>query len=794
MYSDPGGRRTLAMPDVPVRAMRRFTAGAAATALLFSCEASTAQGAGPSVREVVEFTRIVYPEARNVDGMQSHLSPDGTKAFIVTRTANTRTDRNRYRILLLDMRPAALASGELRPPVEVAAFDPELDNNSAYPAVQDVQWAGSGTLSFRARIRGKVFQAYRLDTASRRITQLTHSPTDVVSFAVSQDLRRVVYTAQLNNPPMAEGQRSVVVGSQSFWSVKFGQTDMRSQIRLYQHFVARSEARGQARRLGAPFTDATTAKPPVSISPDGRWALLPRYEPSRQLAWGQAYPLVREATARLGQGLGIDPRGYFTGMSRFVPRRLVAFRLSDGAQQPVVDAPDDTFAGPRPDTLWQRGGRSVIVAGTHLPLGAHGLKGNAESSHVIEYWPDAGRWQVVAELKGRLGALRAHRGSADAFAVTDDGGRRVFLRRSDGSWEEQRGDVATAVDRTAWSLRLLEDLDVPPDAAAEGPGGRTVRLTALNPQVSDEWGSMRPYAWKDPKGRIWDGGLMLPAGHTAGMRLPLVIQTYGFARNRFYLDGANASIGFTSGFAGRAFLREGIAVLAMPVRPSADAPHEEAAAIAAFMDGVRGAIEALVAEGMVDRERIGIMGWSMTGERVLNLVTFSDAPIRAASILDGDANTLFSLAVTYGRSDDIVSRKSKTNEGLPFGPARANWLRNDPSLHTECVKVAMRIETYGPWVLNNWDIYALLRQQYKPAEMVVIPGGSHGLMTPSERMLSLQGNVDWFSFWLRDRERAEPLLWGEDSSLLQDQYRRWREMAELKRADDARPACARRGG
>ena len=115
-------------------------------------------------------------------------------------------------------------------------------------------------------------------------------------------------------------------------------------------------------------------------------------------------------------------------------------------------------------------------------------------------------------------------------------------------------------------------------------------------------------------------------------------------------------------------------------------------------------------------------------------------------------------------------------------------------MHTDCVKAALRIETYGPEVRNNWDIYALLRRQYKPAEMVFFPAGSHGLMTPSERMISLQGNVDWFRFWLKGEERSEPFLWGESDETLKEQYRRWREMAELKRADDARPVCIPRGG
>ncbi|MBE0547907.1 MAG: hypothetical protein IH627_09695 [Rubrivivax sp.] len=752
--------------------------------------------------DIVEFTRIVYPEPGDAGELQAQVSPDGRRAFIVTRRANTRTDRNRYEILLLDLRPERLAAASAPAPVAVAAIDPVLDNNSAYPAVQDLQWAGPRTIVFRARTSTPVFQAFKVDVVKRRLSQLTHSPTDVVSFAVSADLRRVVYTAQQDNPPLAPGGRSIVVGNQSFWSVTSGQRDMRAQIRRYQHFVVESGSRAAPRKLGEVFADGGTAKPPVSISPDGRWALLPRYDRARQLAWSRQYPLVAEATTQLGPAVTVDPLGYFVRPARYVPRQLVAHRLADGVERPVVDAPDDSIGKPRPDLLWRGDGRSVVVAGMHLPLATPDAAGPGSGSHVVEYWPDSGRWSVITELRGRLAALRSLPMAGDGFVVTDAGGRRVFRRLADGSWMESRppgpeADSAgrgAVVARDTWTLRVKEGVDLPPDIVAEGPAGQQVQLTRLNPRFSPAWGTIQPYAWKDAKGREWNGGLLVPAHHGAGVRLPLVIQTYGFRADRFYLDGANISIGFTSGFPGRAFLRENILVLAFPIRPSTDAPRTESGGITAFMDGVRGAIDALVAEGLVDKDRIGIMGWSMTGERVLNQVTFSDAPIRAATIHDGDANTLFSLTVTYGASDGIQARKATTNDGLPFGDTLATWVRNDPALHTDCVKAAVRIESYGTSVLNNWDIYGLLRRQFKAAEMVVIPGGAHGLMTPSERMISLQGSVDWFGFWLKGEERSEPFVWAESDATLKDQYRRWHEMAELKRADDARPACARKGG
>ena len=746
---------------------------------------------GPSVTDIVEFNRVMAPVGSNEDQLREQVSPDGTRAFILTRKANTRTDRNRYEILLLDLRPQRLAAGRYVAPVSVASLEPVVDDYSGFGSVTDLRWVGNRTIIFRARLRDALYQAFQVDTVTRALTQLTFSPTGVIAFAVSDDLRTVLYAARVNNPPLKEGQRSIVVGNQSFWSVMRGQESAQSQLPKYRYHVAERGHPRHPRKLGEDVFETASPFPLMSLSPDGRWAVLPHDEPQRQQAWIKDYPLVDEATQSLGPGLLRDPMRYHSRPSGYVPMRMLAYRLSDGAARAVVDAPHGGTPNALPRLLWQAGGRSLVIAGTHLPLQGHELAGS-RAAHIVEFWPEAGRWEAIAEVKGRV--KDARQVSRDLFQATDDSGPRRFERRGDRRLQEIEvtGErVAAEGSESGWKLRIHQSLNTPPDIVAEGPAGALVPLTRLNPHVSPAWGSMRAYDWKDPQGRQWKGGLMVPAGYQPGARRPLVIQTYGFHPTHFYLDGGNQAERLTSAFAGRAFLRAGLLVLAVPVRASTGVPEGDRERIAAYIEGVRAAIEALVADGTVDRERVGIIGWSTTGERVLNQITFTDAPIRAATLADGDANTLFSTVVTYGFSDHTDRRKERANGGRMASPA---WIRNDPSMHTDCINAAVRIETYGASVKNNWDIYSLVRRQFKAVEMVIIPKGTHGLHTPSERLLSLQGNVDWFRFWLTGEERTEPYLLGESDETLREQYRQWRQMAAFKKADDAKPVCARKAG
>lgn len=743
----------------------------------------------PSVRDIVEFTRLVQPEGKEADELRRQISPDGTRAFIVVRKANVSTDSNRYEIQLLSLQLDRLPGGRPAPPQVAFAFESAQDPYYGDYAIQQVRWMDDQTLLFTGRIEGSVNQAYRLDLVTGKVARLTHEATPVVAFDVARDGRRMVYAVQVPNPPMKDGARSIVVGNQSFWSVKWGQERLQAQVRRYRFYVADLGIASKPRALGEPFHEANFARPQVSISPDGRWAVLPRYEPHRTLAWSRDYPLLAEVVARYAPALQADPLRYYSGTMVRTARRMTAWRLDDAQERTIVDAPDDALPGSfqyRSDRLWQNGGSSVVLAGTHLPKSAN--PGMSAGSHVIEYWPDSGRWEVIAAMEGRVGAAHP---SDDGFVVIDGSRRRRFRRSDAGRWQELPDAEPAARPASAWTLRVQQALNEPPDVVADGPGGRTVRVTHMNPQFSTaSWAVMRPYAWRDASGREWTGGLMGPEHKRSG-KLPLVIQTYFYDPDAFYLDGPNYNSGFTSAYPGRAFAQEGIRVLAMDFRPqrSAATATDGQEKLTQFYEGVRAAVRALAEDGLVDPERVGIIGFSTTGEATLNLVTYSDLPIRAATLADGDTNTLFNYTVAYGVEG--WRQMESMNQGLPYGSTRESWMRNDPALNTDCVRAALRIESYGAPVYGNYDIYALLRRQYKPVEMILIPGGAHSLSTPSERMISLQGNLDWYRFWLKGEERTVPMLAGETPASLRAQYDSWRQMEKMKADHDAKPRCAR---
>jgi len=73
--------------------------------------------------------------------------------------------------------------------------------------------------------------------------------------------------------------------------------------------------------------------------------------------------------------------------------------------------------------------------------------------------------------------------------------------------------------------------------------------------------------------------------------------------------------------------------------------------------------------------------------------------------------------------------------------------------------------------LGEWEWFAGLSILHKPVEMIILQDGTHVLEKPADRMISQQGSVDWFCFWLKGEEDPDPAK--------AEQYSRWHELRGL---------------
>jgi dipeptidyl aminopeptidase/acylaminoacyl peptidase len=326
-------------------------------------------------------------------------------------------------------------------------------------------------------------------------------------------------------------------------------------------------------------------------------------------------------------------------------------------------------------------------------------------------------------------------------------------------------DTDDPVEREArakqrFDIVIVEDLNTPPEIYVSRKGGGRKLLLDLNPQFADlQLGHVELIHWKTTDGRRVQGGLYLPPDYVPGKQYPLVIQTHGLKPDRFSMDGL---ADWVTGFAARPLAAKGFVVLQAAMfasNTSEEGPKE--------MDSFEGAIDCLDARGLIERDHVGIVGFSRSTYHVAYTLTHSKYSFGAAVLTDGmDAG--YFVHLVFGDNDDVTVNGGE----LPFGPGLQPWLANAPDLNLDKIRTPLLLEAHGAsaGVLNFWSWYIGLRELDRPVDFVYLPDAPHEIVKPWEQNVAQQGLIDWFSFWLKGER---------DPNVAKDeQYVRWNELRQ----------------
>jgi dipeptidyl aminopeptidase/acylaminoacyl peptidase len=325
------------------------------------------------------------------------------------------------------------------------------------------------------------------------------------------------------------------------------------------------------------------------------------------------------------------------------------------------------------------------------------------------------------------------------------------------------------IGQSGFEVTVKQGLNQPPLLVAANKHTSRV-IWDPNPQLKNiQLTKATAYTWKDKDGRDWRGGLYLPPNYKAGQRYPLVIQTHGFTESAFIPSGLFPP------FAARELAAAGIAVLQVadvescrPVMPSSE---ERCAA-----SGYEAAVNRLASEGLVDPDKLGIIGFSYTGVYVMETLTFGSLHFKAASITDVTLDDYFQYMIAVDNRGDILLHLFDSMNGPPFGMGLQQWLKRSPGFNLDKVTAPLLIVGEGPnSVLGMWGTYAGLRYLQKPVDLIMLNTDEHVLTNPAVRMVSQSGTVDWFRFWLQGYEDPDPAK--------RAQYKRWEELRKLQEAE-----------
>jgi hypothetical protein len=698
-------------------------------------------------------------------------SPNGTKCLLRMRRGDLRKNVVVESLLMFDaLRVGQYLNGKAAAPRPDPLLELEISRDSA--SMDAVQWLSDLEVGFIAAGPGGTRQAFAVDVATKRRSQLTTSRTDVASFAVAGEV--VLYYAHLSARPPVIG----AITDKGILDTVFPEEPTETPVEMYQA----SRATQENRRIAIPAAHLGPNFRRIWLAPSAAFAVsftpavnAPPYWADYRVGYYDLFGYVPDRNVA-------DPQSPELQLKT----RYQLIDLSKNEARPLLDAPSGflSFNGSPAEVYWLPDERSVIVSNTYVPLGA--AKGRVRERHmtrpaIVEVDLLSGKYSVIAWEPGPRDHTVRPTSAQETFVsvawraparclgirIRDPGGNTAVSHycRNGNRWTEHATNAAQA-DTNELQLSVKQALRERPRVfASSNSCGCAMLLYDPNPDAdSFAFGAADVVRWTDANRIEWRGGLILPPDYRADRHYPLVVQTHGFNPAEFLIDGPG---GITSAMAAQPLANAGLVVLQVEDNARAMTLDEHEGPL--FAEGLRAGIEDLVARGLVDRKRVGLIAFSRTGYHALHLLAASPDLLAAVTISDALQQGYFADLLLANGSREATDQVRRLSGGGALSREIRNWLAANPIYKLRSARAAVRLEANGPSsVLGLWESFAILRESGRAVDFMYFPEGSHVLMKPAERLASQGGNVDWFRFWLLDQEDPDP---GKAQ-----QYARWRKL------------------
>jgi dipeptidyl aminopeptidase/acylaminoacyl peptidase len=287
-------------------------------------------------------------------------------------------------------------------------------------------------------------------------------------------------------------------------------------------------------------------------------------------------------------------------------------------------------------------------------------------------------------------------------------------------------------------------------------GGPAHRVTHVFDGLAREFRLPRAevVSWAGADGVRIEGLLYYPLDYVPGTRVPLVVQTHGgpASSDRFGFGGwaSYPPILAAKGYAvlkpnyrgstgyGDAFLRDMVGHYFQN----------------AHLDVLAG-VDAMIARGIADPDRLVKMGWSAGGHLTNKVITFTDR-FKAASSGAGGANW-----VSLYAQSDVRSYRTPWFGGTPWqagAPLDVYWDQS-PIRHVSNVKTPtlFLVGEKDPRVplAQSIEMYQALKSLGVPTRLYVAPREPHAWSELRHQLFKINAELEWFERWVT----ARPYTW-----------------------------------
>jgi dipeptidyl aminopeptidase/acylaminoacyl peptidase len=252
--------------------------------------------------------------------------------------------------------------------------------------------------------------------------------------------------------------------------------------------------------------------------------------------------------------------------------------------------------------------------------------------------------------------------------------------------------------------------------------------------------------WKSSDGLDIEGLLTYPVGYKAGTKVPLLLNVHGGPTGVY----RQTFIGNPSPFALAALANDGYAILR--ANPRGSSGYGQKFRFANYNDWGGGdyndlmaGVDHVIAMGVADPNRLGVMGWSYGGYMTSWIITHTHrfkAAVVGAGVTD---------LVSFTGTADIPGFLPDYFGGQ-YWQTFDSWRQHSPLMHVAGVTTPTLIE-HGEAdervpISQGYELYNALKAQNVPVRMLVLPRQHHGPREPKMILEAEKSTVEWMEKWI----------------------------------------------